>query len=125
MFFPALNNYWPNMQHDLEMAYILGYIDCQKNKLRTTKPAGPLHPLPVPDGRGYSVAIDFIGLLPLDDRFNMICSMTDQLGSDIQLIPTVTTLTAEKMAVLFFNHWYCENGLLKSIMCDHDKLFIS
>ena len=92
------------MQQDLEITYIPGCIDCQKNKSRTTKPAGPLHPLPVPDERGDSVAINFVGPLPLDDRFNMICSMTNWLGSDIQIIPTVTTLTMEQMALLFFNH---------------------
>lgn len=59
------------------MAYIPGCIDYQKNKLRMMKPAGPLHPLPVPDGRGDSVVIDFIGPLPMDEVFNMICSMTD------------------------------------------------
>ena len=78
----------------------------------------------MPDDRGDSVAIDFVGPLPLDDGFDMICSMTDSIGSDIQLIPTVTTLTVEQMALLFFNHWYCKNGLLMTIICDCDKLFI-
>ena len=117
--------YCPNMWRDLEIVYIPGCIDCQKNKSRTTKPAGPLHPLHVPDKRGDSVAINFVAPLPSDDGFDMICSMTDRLGSDVQLIPTVTTLTAEQMALLFFNHWYCENGLPKTIVCDRDKLFIS
>ena len=89
------------------------------------KPAGQLHPLPVPDERGDSMAIDFVGPLPSDDGFDMICSMTDRLGSDVQLIPMITTLTAEQMALLFFNHWYCKNGLPKTIVCDQDKLFIS
>ena len=109
----------------MNQAYIPGCIDCQRNKSRTTKPAGPLHPLPVPDGRGDSVAIDFIGPLPLDEGYDMVCSMTDRLGSDIQLIPTVATLTADGMALLFFNHWYCENGLPLTIVCDRDKLFVS
>ena len=30
--------YWPNMRQDLEITYIPGCIDCQKNKSRTTKP---------------------------------------------------------------------------------------
>ena len=89
------------------------------------KPAGLLHPSPVPNGRGDSVAIDFIGPLPVDEGFNIIGSLTDRLGSDIQLIPTLTTLTADEMALLFFNHWYCKNGLPKTIVCNHDKLFIS
>jgi hypothetical protein len=53
------------------------------NKSSTRKPTGPLHPLSIPDDRGDSVAIDFIGPLPLDKNFNCILSMTDCLGSDI------------------------------------------
>jgi hypothetical protein len=41
--------YWPNMRHDLCKLYIPSCIDCQCNKSHTTKPAGPLHPLPVPE----------------------------------------------------------------------------
>ena len=100
-------------------------INCQRNKLWMMKPAGLLHPSPVPNGRGDSVAIDFIGPLPVDEGFNIIGSLTDRLGSNIQLIPTLTTLTADEMALLFFNHWYCKNGLPKTIVCNHDKLFIS
>jgi len=44
--------YWPNMHQDLEKVYILSCEECQCNKSCTTKPPGPLHPLPVPDDRG-------------------------------------------------------------------------
>lgn len=43
--------YWPNMRRDLEKGYIPACVDCQRNKSRTTKPAGPLHPLPIPERR--------------------------------------------------------------------------
>ena len=62
---------------------------------------GPLHTLPVPDECGDRVAINFVGPLPVDKGFDMVCSMTDHLGSNIQLIPTVSTLTANGMALLF------------------------
>ena len=32
---------------------------------------------------------------------------------------------AKKLAVLFFDHWYCENGLPLELISDHDKLFMS
>ena len=47
----------------------------------------PLHPLPVPDGRRDSVAIDFMGPLPEDHGYNMLVTMTDHLGADICLVP--------------------------------------
>ena len=117
--------YWPNMRRDLETAYIPSCAECQRNKSRTMKPAGPLHPLPVPDQRCDSVAIDFIGPLPTDDGFNSIVTFTDRSGSDIRIIPTTTNLTAEKLAHLFFKEWYCENGLPLDIVSDRDKLFVS
>ena len=117
--------YWPNMQRDLESTYIPSCAECQRNKSTMTKPIGPLHPLPVPDDRWDSVAIDFVGLLPMDEGYNNLITFTDRLGSDIRLIPTTTTLTAEHFAELFFQHWYCENSLPLEIISDRDKLFLS
>jgi hypothetical protein len=57
--------YWPNMRVNLEKGYIAGCEACQMNKAPTTRPAGPLHPLPVPDRRFSSVAIDFVGPLSI------------------------------------------------------------
>ena len=89
------------------------------------KPLGPLHPLPIPDRRCDSVAIDFIGPLLPEGGFDSIVTFMDRLGSDIRIVPTSTTLTAEQLAELFFTHWYCENGLPLEIISDRDKLFIS
>lgn len=117
--------YWPNMRKHLETAYVPSCPDCQRNKSRTNKPFGPLHPLPIPEQRGDSFAIDFIGPLPKDKGFDSIITITDRLNSDIQIIPTTVNLTAEKLANLFFDKWYCENGLPLEIISDRDKLFIS
>ena len=124
---PSLQNsfYWPNMRRDLELAYIPSCADCQQNKSTTSKPIGPLHPLPIPDSRCDSVAIDFIGPLPLDIGFDSIITFTDRLGSDIQIIPSTSTLSADKLAEIFFEKWYCVNGLPLDIVSDRDKLFIS
>jgi hypothetical protein len=69
--------YWPNMRCDLEKAYIPSCQDCQRNKSRTTKAPGPLHPLPVLDGRGSSVAMDFVRPLKPDQGFDCILTITD------------------------------------------------
>lgn len=117
--------YWPNMRKQLERAYVPSCPECQRNKSRTNKPFGPLHPLPIPEQRGDSVAIDFIGPLPIDDGFDSIITITDRLNSDIQIIPTTINLTAEGLADIFFDKWYCENGLPLEIISDRDKLFVS
>jgi hypothetical protein len=117
--------FWPNMRKDLEDGYIPSCIECQHNKSTNAKPAGPLHPLPVPDDRCDVITMDFVGPLPLDDGFDCILTITDKLGADIRIIPTTTDLTAESLALLFFDNWYCENGLPLQIISDRDKLFIS
>ena len=52
-------------------------------------------------------------------------SFRNSLGSDIRLIPTTATLTAKHLAEIFFEKWYCENGLPLDIVSDRDKLFVS
>jgi hypothetical protein len=117
--------YWPIMHHDLEQAYIPSCTDCLQNKSRTTKPPGALHPLPIPESHGDSIAMDFVGPLPTDNNFDCILTIMDRLGADIRIVPTWTDITTEDLAIIFFNNWYCENRLLNSIVCDHDKLFVS
>ena len=117
--------YWSNMHKNLSKAYIPACIDCQHNKGQTTKPVSPLHPLLVPDQRGDSIAIDFIGPCPRDDGFDCIVTITDRLGADIQITPTHMDISAECFTAQFFNLWYCENGLPLDIVSDCDQLFIS
>jgi hypothetical protein len=92
------------MRRDLEKVYIPSCTDCLHNKSSTRKPTGPLHPLPIPDECGNSVAIDFIGPLPMDEGHDCILTMTDRLGSDIRIIPTNTTITAKDLALIFFSN---------------------
>ena len=92
------------MCRDLIEAYIPGCVDCMCNKSPTTPPSGPLHPLPVPDQRGDSFAINFVGPLPEDNGFNMLVTMTDQLGADIRFMPCHDSITALEFTSLFFDH---------------------
>ncbi|KAG9221807.1 hypothetical protein CCMSSC00406_0006750 [Pleurotus cornucopiae] len=117
--------YWPHMCRNLEESYIPGCVDCQHNKSPTSKPVGPLHSLDVPDGRFQNITLDFVGPLPEDDGYNYLLTITDRLDADIRLIPCRTDLSAERAASLFFNHWYCKNGLPKEIISDRNKLFVS
>jgi hypothetical protein len=89
------------------------------------KVKGPLHPLPIPDAHGDSVCLDFVGPLPEDEGHNCILTLTNRLGSDIHLIPTRTDISTTKLAAIFFNEWYCKNGLPLELISDRDKLFIS
>jgi hypothetical protein len=117
--------YWPHMRRDLQEAYIPACVQCQRNKSRTTKPVGPLHPLPVPDGQGDSIAIDFVGPLPMDEGYDCIVTIINRLGADVCIASMHADITVEWFAAQFFDLWYCENGLPLNIVSDRDKLFIS
>ena len=71
------------------------------------------------------MAVDFIGPLPEDKGFDCIVTMTDRAGTDIQVVPTRTDISAEDFTQLFFDHWYCENGLPLEFISDRDKLYVS
>jgi len=62
--------------------------------------------------------MDFIGPLPLDEGYDCILSITDHIGSDVWIIPRKSDISAEDPAVVFFDHWYCKNGLPANIVCD-------
>ncbi|THG92770.1 hypothetical protein EW026_g8249 [Hermanssonia centrifuga] len=117
--------YWPHMRKELESIYVPACESCQRNKSGTKRPTGPLHPLPVPDSRCDSVAMDFVGPLPEDDSHNCILTITDRLGSDLRIIPCRIDISAKELATIFFREWYCENGLPLEIVSDRDKLFVS
>ncbi len=117
--------YWLGMQQDLEAAYIPLCDACQQNKLLTKHPSGPLHLLPIPDTRGNSVTMDFVGPLLEDSHFNYLVTITDRLNANIWLIPTHYTITVPQLTDLFFDHWYCENCLPCKIISDYEKLFLS
>lgn len=112
------------MRQDLTESYIPFCTECMCNKSHTTAIPGPLHPLPVPDGQGDSVAIDFIGPLPEDHGHNMLITMTGRLNSDIWLIPCRDNISTEQFMNVFFDNWYCENRLPLEIISDRDKLFL-
>ena len=75
------------MKKDLEFAYVLGCLQCQQNKSQSSRPAGPLYPLSIPDMHGDSVAVDFISPLPEDDGYTGIVTMLDRLGgADVRAV---------------------------------------
>ena len=106
------------MHQDLEKAYIPSCTECQRNKNRTTKPTGPLHPLPVLDNRFDTVALDFIRPLPEEDGKNIILTMTNLLSADIRIAGTHSSYTAAQVAIVLFDEWYCENGLMLHLISD-------
>ena len=58
----------------------LHVLNASETKSCTSIPTSPLHPLPVPDDHGDTVAIDFIGLLPEEHEKDTILTMMDPIS---------------------------------------------
>ena len=71
------------------------------------------------------VALDFVGPLPEESGKDTILTMTDLLGAEVRLTPIHSTAMAAEVAVVLFDEWYCENGLMRQIITDWDALFTS
>jgi hypothetical protein len=65
-----------------------------------------------------TVALDFIGPLPEENGKDTILTMTDPLGADIHIASTHSSYTAAQVAVVLFDEWYCENGLMLNLVSD-------
>ena len=70
-----------------------------------------------------TVALDFIGPLPEGHGKDTILTLTDLLGADLHITATHSTYTAAQVAVILFNEWYCENGLMLHLISNWDLLF--
>ena len=117
--------YWPNMLDDIQ-AFITTCNACQQNKSLNLKPAGLLHPLPIPQERWEQVSMDFVvELPPAASGSNAIFVVVDMLSKMAHFIPTKTTASAPDTAQLFFDHIFWLHGLPQVIVSDCNPKFTS
>jgi hypothetical protein len=121
--------WWPGITRDVTK-FVTACPDCQRNKSSSQKPAGLLHPLPIPDGPWDSVSMDFIVQLPPTalrlgqaQGYDAILVFVDRLTKMVKLAPTYTTCTAEETAKLFLAHVFADHGLPDSIITDRGSVF--
>jgi len=104
--------------------YVKSCLQCQQNKALKQKPAGELHPLPVPGGKWWTVTMDFItGLPSTSDGLDAILVFTDKLTKMIHLVPCATDCTAEMAALLFIREIVRLHGLPRTLVSDRDPRF--
>ena len=87
------------------------------------EPSGPLHPLPVPDDCFNTIVQDFICPLPEENGKDTILTMTDILGANIHITGIHSSYTAAQVAIVLFDEWYCEHGLMLHLISDRDAHF--
>ena len=97
---------------------------------RHTGPPPLLRPLPVPNAPWHDILVDFVGPLPVSDRYNMIMVVVDRLTKMRHYIPCTAKETnkgtsAPAMAQLFLDHMFRLHGLPETIVSDRGPQFIS
>jgi hypothetical protein len=117
--------WWPHMLRDVTK-YISTCITCQRNKASSLKPAGVLHPLPIPDQPWDSVSMDFIVQLPRTGKgHDAIVVFVDRLTKMVHLAPTSTSVTSEDTANLLWEKVFKHHGVPLNIVSDRGSVFTS
>lgn len=118
--------WWPAMAAEVHN-YVRECIHCQRNKASNRKPAGLLHPIPVPTEKFFSVSMDLITDLPTTEHgCDSIVTFVDRLTKYVIVRPTVKTCTAADLANIYVQHIACKgHGLPREMLTDRDPRFMS
>jgi len=117
------NFWWPGVTKEVKR-YVEGYDSCQRNKNRTTAPAGKLMPNEAPEKPWTHITADFITKLPLAQGYNAILVVCDRLTKMAHFIPTTDKISAEGLARLFRDHVWKLHGLPESVISDRGAQFV-
>ncbi|GMF47037.1 unnamed protein product [Phytophthora fragariaefolia] len=87
---------------------------------------GLMEPLQIPDERWRSISMDFITDLPDTKRGNnSIWVVVDRLTKRSHFVPTVKTVSAQEVALLFIDNIWRLHGMPQDIVSNRDTKFIS
>ncbi|OWZ08122.1 Retrovirus Polyprotein [Phytophthora megakarya] len=117
--------FWKRMHRKIRN-YIATCESCQRNKYRTGKAPGLLHPLEIPTGRWSFIGMDFItGLPETKSGYDTIWVIADRLTKRANFILTVATISADELAELFVKEYVRHHGLPSDIVSYRDSKFTS
>lgn len=111
--------YWPRMSREIKV-FVNTCDVCQKTKPRRHGPTGLLQPIPIPSQPFEVVSMDFIPKLPISNGFDNILVIVDKLTKYAVIIPTMTRITEEETARLFFKHVISKFGIPRQVISDRD-----
>ena len=108
------------------MKYVQSCDQCQRNKVPTRSAAGLLKPLPIPEERFKTVAMDFMELPTSRRGSDQAMIVVDKLSKLVQIIAMKKTDGAREAATLFLDRWVCSGkGLPEYLISDRDSRFTS
>ena len=117
--------WWPSLRDDVKK-YVNSCDVCQRSKASTTRIAGLLQPLEIPEKKWECVSLDFItGLTPTRQGHDAILVCVDKLSKMAHFIATVTTVTVEEASRLFIDNVFKHHGLPEKLISNRDTRFNS
>jgi hypothetical protein len=116
--------WWPQMLKST-VGFCKTCEACQRAKGSSQRPAGKLHPLPVPTKPWDSIGMDFVGPFPESRGYNYLWVVICRLMSMVHLIPVRTTITANGLSWKYLREVVRLHGLPSSIVSDRDSKFTS
>ncbi|KAF2295858.1 hypothetical protein GH714_034617 [Hevea brasiliensis] len=116
--------YWPSMRTQIQN-YIAACTVCQKNKAANSSPAGLLQPLPIPHQVWDDIAMDFIDGLPSSGGKDSILVVIDRLSKYAHFLALSHPYSAKVIAEKFVDGIVKYHGMPRSIISDHDPIFMS
>ncbi|GBG69861.1 hypothetical protein CBR_g4688 [Chara braunii] len=85
-----------------------------------------LHPMPIPQEPGLSIAMDVTGPFPLDRLgHDGILTVVGRLSKYAQFLPCKYYATALELPRLLHTSWICSHGVPEDIVSDRDTHFMS
>lgn len=114
--------YWPRLAAHVKR-YVRTCLDCQRRKVPPTKPAGLLHPVPVPKTPFAQIGMDLLGPFPISAAGNKwIIVATDYLTryAETKALPSST---AAEAAQFFIENVVLRHGAPAVIVTDRGTAF--
>jgi transposase InsO family protein len=115
--------WWPRMRAMIQ-DYVRGCLTCAATKPDQRKPAGLLHPLPIPERPWQVMSMDFVGPLPrTPDHYDTVLVVIDKFSKEGHLIPTTQHANAKSTAKLLIDHVVRLHGIPEAIISDRGTQF--
>ncbi len=114
---------WTGMTSEVE-DYCRSCAVCAVSKSSTTKAAGTLRPMPIPERVWDSVGVDFTGPLPLTARKNnSIMAIVDRFSKMLRLRACSTSITGIEAGRVLLDEMLGVGRIPSSIVSDRDVRF--
>lgn len=98
---------------------------CSSDYATRLQPSGLLIPNPIPSGPWQEISVDLIVGLPDSQGYDSILVVVDQFTKMFHALPTMSTITSEGLARLYWDNVWKLHGLPKKIISDRGPQFAS